>query len=249
MDVAERRSAIVSRVASTGDVELAGLAAELGVSAMTLRRDIEALRSAGAIPRRASAPRPEGRTADVPGVHLDRAAPLAEAVVAVLEPGSTVMIAGGAIGHGVARTLIGRGLGLTIVTPSPDVALVLAADPDTTVVIAGGLLRGGAGIAVGADAERVVRRYNYDTAVIDAEGLDAVRGVTAADADVAEILRAGIDIARRVVVGASAASLGVVNQLNVTAPDNLALVVTDAGAQHPEVDALAASGIEVVALG
>lgn len=252
MDVTERRSTIEERVTRTGEVRFAELARAFGVSEMTIRRDIEALQSAGVVRRIAGGAIAVGGTAFEPsygaraGRAVDTKAHIGQQIAQMLSPGETVILDSGSTVASVARALCGRGLGLTVVTPSLTVAMTLADEPDTTVILAGGVLRPGELSLIGSEAERVIAAYNCDTYVAGVAGVDAARGLTEYHPQEAAVKRAAIAAARRVVVGADAAKLGRVQLVNIAPLSAVEVLVTDAEPTDPTVmDALAA-GTDVV---
>lgn len=252
MDVTERRSTIEDRVIRNGEVQFAELAQEFGVSEMTIRRDIEALQTAGVVRRIAGGAIAVGGTAFEPsygsraGRAVDSKAHIARAIADLLSPGETVILDSGSTVASVARALCGRGLGLTVVTPSLTVAATLADEPDTTVILAGGVVRPGELSVIGSEAERVIAAYNCDTYVAGVAGVDAERGLTEYHPQEASVKRAAVAAARRVVVGADAAKLGRVHLVNIAPLAAVEVLVTDAEASHPTVLEAQAAGTEVV---
>ncbi len=255
MDVTERRMAIEELVIRTGEVAFAELARAYGVSEMTIRRDIEALQSAGILRRVSGGAILLGASAAFEpsygvraGQAVDGKAHIAEAIAGLLEPGETVVLDSGSTVASVAGAIRGRGLGLTVVTPSITVATTLADEPGTQVLLSGGTVRPGELSLVGAEAEQGIARYNCDTFVIGVAGVDAVRGLTDYDPQEASVKRAAIGASRRLIVGADASKLGRVHLVNVAPLDAVAVLVTDAPEHHPTVVAARAVGVDVIAI-
>jgi DeoR/GlpR family transcriptional regulator of sugar metabolism len=252
MDVSERRSSIEERVIRTGEVQFAELAQEFGVSEMTIRRDIETLQNAGVVRRISGGAIAVGGTAFEPsygaraGRAVDSKAHIAHAVVELLSPGETVILDSGSTVASVARALCGRGLGLTVVTPSLTVATTLADEPDTTVILAGGMVRPGELSLIGPEAERVLSSYNCDTYIAGVAGVDGLRGLTEYHPQEAAVKRAAVASARRVVVGADASKLGRVHLVNIAPLSAVEVLVTDAEPTHPTVLDAQAAGAEAV---
>lgn len=253
MDVSDRRSAIEERVIRDGEVQFATLAEELQVSAMTIRRDIEALEQAGVVRRvTGGAIAVTGGAAFEPsyGAREIRAAgtkrDIGAAIASMLAPGEVVLLDSGSTVAWVAEAVRGRGLGLTVVTPSIKVATILADEPGTTVVLAGGVVRPEELSLIGPDAEKLVSRYNCDTYVAGVAGVDPRRGLTEYHPEEAAVKRAAVEGARRVIVGADSAKLGRVHLVTIAPLSAVDVLVTDAPSDHVVVLEAQSAGTEVV---
>lgn len=254
MDVSERRIIIEDRVTRHGEVQFAELAREFGVSEMTIRRDIEALQQAGVVRRISGGAIAVSGTAYEPsygaraGRAVDSKAHIARAIADLLSPGETVILDSGSTVASVARAVCGRGLGLTVITPSLTVATTLADEPDTTVVLSGGVVRPGELSLIGSDAERVIGAYNCDTYVAGVAGVDAVRGLTEYHPQEAAVKRVAVAAARRLIVGVDEAKLGRVHLVNIAPLSAVDVLVTDADPDHPTVRDARDAGAEVVSV-
>jgi len=252
MEVTERRTRIEELVIRNGEVQFARLAKEFGVSEMTIRRDIEALQDAGIVRRVSGGAIALSGTAFEPsyglreGLAAGSKAQIADRIADLLRPGETVVLDSGSTVASVARAVRGRGLGLTVLTPSIGVAAVLADDPGTTVILVGGVVRPGELSLIGPDAEAFLSRYNCDTFVIGVAGVDAVRGLTEYHPQEASVKRAALAASRRLVVGVDSAKLGRVHLVNVAPLAEVDALVTDAPAEHPVVIAAKEAGAEIV---
>jgi DeoR/GlpR family transcriptional regulator of sugar metabolism len=241
MDRTQRRRLIEEQVVRTGDVSFGELADEFKVSEMTIRRDIEALQQQGILRRVSGGAISLSGTAFEPsyglraGQSVDSKAHIAERIVALLKPGETVALDSGSTVAAVALAIRGRGLGLTIVTPSITVATTLADEPDTHVILAGGTLRSGELSLIGSETEQTFARYNCDTFVIGVAGVDAARGLTEYHPQEASVKRAAVSASRRIIVGAVAEKLGRVHLVNVAPLDIVTALVTDGHPDHPTI--------------
>lgn len=250
MDVKERRSLIEDRVRTEGEISFALLAEEFAVSEMTIRRDIEALEAQGVL-RRVLGGAIAGKSiepsyAERARSAADSKAHIAAAVAGMLQPGETVILDSGSTVHAVAKAVRGRGLGLTVLTPSLKVAIELADEPGTTVLLTGGLLRAGELSLIGPEAEELFERYNCDTFVMGVAGVDVQRGLTEYHRQEGSVKIAAARAADRVIVAADHTKLGRVRLVNIAPLAGLAALVTDGDQQHPALVAARAAGVEVV---
>jgi DeoR/GlpR family transcriptional regulator of sugar metabolism len=252
MDAKKRRTRIQDRVIAAGEVQFAALAAEFDVSEMTIRRDIEALSDAGVVRRVSGGAIALAGTAFEPsyglraGMAADSKMHIAQRVADLLAPGETVALDGGSTVAAVAKALRGRGLNLTVITPSLLVASTLAEEEDTTIVLTGGHLRPGEMSLIGSDAEAAFERYNCDSFVIGVAGVDAARGLTEYHPQEASVKRAAVAASGRLIVGADAAKLGRVHLVNIAPLERVTTLVTDGSPDDPTVRAAAAAGTETI---
>jgi DeoR/GlpR family transcriptional regulator of sugar metabolism len=252
MDVTERRTLIEERVIRTGEVSFGSLAEEFDVSEMTIRRDIEALQKEGVLRRVSGGAISLSGTAFEPsyglraGQAVDSKAHIADQIVALLHPGETVVLDSGSTVASVARAIRGRGLGLTVITPSITVATVLSDEPDTHIILAGGSVRPGELSLIGSETESTFARYNCDTFVIGVAGVDADRGLTEYHPQEASVKRAALAASGRLIVGVDSAKLGRVHLVNVAPLDEVTALVTDGHPDHPTIIAARQRGVEVI---
>ncbi|WP_430867656.1 DeoR/GlpR family DNA-binding transcription regulator [Demequina aurantiaca] len=251
MDVDERRTRIGQIVSEHGEAAFASLAADFGVSEMTIRRDVEALEKAGLVRRifggviagsGMGLEPPYGQRAGREVGSKDR---IGAAIADALRPGETVFLDSGSTVAAVAHALQGRDLGLTVLTPSIQVAVALADEPGTRVILLGGEVRAGELSIIGHDAEQMLARYNCDTFVAGVAGVDPVKGLTEYHPQEASIKRAAVARSARVIVGADSTKLGQVFLVTVAALDQVAMLVTDSS-DHPTLAAAREAGASVI---
>jgi len=247
-----RRAAIEERVRTDREVDFATLADRFSVSEMTIRRDIDALEEKGVLRRvaggaiaftgRGYEPSFESRAlkAATEKQHI------AEVVAGLLRPRETVVLDSGSSALAVAHAVRGRGLGLTVVTPSVLVALALVDEDATTVLLTGGKVRRGELSLIGPEMEASFAGYNCDTYVMGIAGLDAAKGATDYHREEAAIKRSAQASSARVIVPIDASKLGQVHLVHVAPLSALDVIVSDGDAADPTLEAAAASGIEVI---
>lgn len=252
MSAETRREGISQRILDMGEADFASLAREFGVSEMTVRRDIDLLEGRGLVRRvfggaisftsKAYEPPFESRAADA----ATEKAHIARATVDLLHEKETVVLDSGSTVLAVARAIRGRGLGLTVITPSVPVALELSDEPNTTVLLTGGMLRPGELSLIGPEAESTFDLYNCDTYVMGIAGFDGVRGASEYHREEGSVKRAAVRAADRVIVAADHSKLGRVQLVHVASIASITAIVTDG---DPEVATLVAAreaGVQVV---
>ena len=144
----QRHAYILDRVRETGAVRVADLVRELGVSDMTIRRDLELLHEQGLLEKvhggatAAARERARSSPGSAPSRRSSRTEkePSPTAAAALVEPGQAIAISAGTTTYAVARRLLDVPR-LTVVTNSVPVADVLyhGGARDQTVILTGGV--------------------------------------------------------------------------------------------------------------
>ena len=232
----QRQERILEEVRAHGGARVSDLVAVLGVSDMTVRRDLEALAARGLVARvHGGAAAPAGRAAVEPGFSaksvLQRPEKLAIAALAVslVRPGDSVALSAGTTTHAVALAL--RAVpDLTVVTNSLPVAQALhdAGREPAHVVLTGGV-RTPSDALVGPVAVAALRDLHVDWLFLGAHGVDERAGLTTPNLVEAQTDQALLAAARRVAVVADSTKWGVVGLTTIAPLEGLDVLVTDEG--------------------
>ncbi len=237
MLASQRRSVILELVEEAGAVKVSELVGRLGVSDMTIRRDIERLSGEGLLERVHGGALAVGseRSSEEPSFSdkslLQRAEKqaIARAAAARVEPGSAVGISAGTTAYELARA-VADVPGLTVVTNSVPVAQLLhdTGASGQTVVLTGGV-RTPSDALVGPVAVASLRSLHVDQLFLGAHGVEDRAGLTTPNLVEAETNRALIASARRVVVLADASKWGRIGLSTFADLADVDLFVTDDG--------------------
>lgn len=252
----QRRAQILALVEAHGGVRVSDLVEQLGVSDMTIRRDISQLAAEGLVARvHGGAVSVPGRRSEEPGFAAKAALrtadkrAIARAAAALVEPGASIGISAGTTTYEVARAV--RGIpDLTVVTNSVPVAQLLheAGTPGQTVVLVGGT-RTRSDALVGPIANAALRLVHVDRLFLGVHGMDARAGLTSPNLLEAETNRSMIESAGRVCVVADHTKWGVVALGTIAPLDRVDELVTDEGLPGEARDQLAESVGELVIAG
>ncbi|MFV0427389.1 MAG: DeoR/GlpR family DNA-binding transcription regulator [Beutenbergiaceae bacterium] len=252
MTIDERRSFIERRLHSAGKLSYDVLAEELGVSEMTIRRDVEVLEEQGKLRRVLGGVIPFVSKGEEPSFEsrliqgADEKRHIADAVVALLEPHETVILDGGSTVLAVARAISGKGLGLTVVTSSVLAALELADEPETSIFLTGGALRPGELSLIGTETQTALQQYNCDTYIAGVAGVHATRGFSDYNSEESSVKRAAIASADRVIVPVDSSKLGKTNLVSIAPLSAASIIVTDGPRDHALLAAARRIGVEVI---
>jgi DeoR/GlpR family transcriptional regulator of sugar metabolism len=232
----QRQERILEQVELTGGVRVSDLVDLLGVSDMTIRRDIGILARKGLVARvHGGATAVSSRSADEPGFAVKSGlqtlekASIAAAAAALVQPGDSVALSAGTTTYAVAREL--RTVpNLTVVTNSLPVGELLHSPSrdDLTVVLTGGV-RTPSDALVGPVAVSALRSLHVDWLFLGVHGVDERAGFTTPNLEEAETNRALLASARQVAVTADSTKWGVVGLSSMARLDEVDIVVTDDG--------------------
>ncbi|MWB99337.1 DeoR family transcriptional regulator [Agromyces seonyuensis] len=257
MLVAERRARIIAEVRRRGAATVEALAAELDVSPMTIRRDLDVLAADGALEKvrgGATLPglaRPDERPAPAATTRmLAEKRAIARRAVSLVEPGMAIGLTGGSTTRALAQAL--RGIpDLTIVTNSLPVAELFAAphradEPYLQTVVLTGGVRTPADALVGPVAVSALERLHCDLVFLSAYGVDLSAGLTTTNLLEAETDRAFVAAGRESVVLADHGKWGVVGLTTVIELHQVDRLITDDGLGGADRAALAEQVGELV---
>jgi DeoR/GlpR family transcriptional regulator of sugar metabolism len=240
----QRHALILERLHADGAVRVADLMRELGVSDMTVRRDLEALEAQGHLVKvhggatllSASAVY-EPRFDTKRSLEHDAKLAIAAAAAKLVEPGMAVAVSAGSTTYEVCARLLNVPR-LTIVTNSVPAAEALfhGGRDDQTIILSGGV-RTPSDALVGPFAVSAVRAVNVDIVFLGVHGMDEKAGYTTPNMLEAETNQALIESGRRLIVTADHTKWGVTGVSTIARLSAADCVITDA-AIGPEALAL-----------
>jgi DeoR family fructose operon transcriptional repressor len=244
---AERHRRIRELVAAAIVARVADLSAALGVSEVTIRRDLELLERRGVIERTHGGAVLSQRMRDEPDYSASVQTRLAEkqrigqAAAALIAPGDTIFVNSGSTTLQAVQQLK-PGADVAIVTTSLDVALA-ARERRLRLTLLGGVQRPRSNGLVGPLTIGALERLFADKALIGLEGVSARFGLTMGSAEEAEIARMMIERSRGgAYVLADRSKFGIVADFAVAPLEDVAAWVVDG----PEAAAYVGLGIRVV---
>ncbi len=245
---AERRQAILETLRRDGKVVAARLAAELGVSEDTIRRDLRELAAHGLVQRvhgGALPPAPQpGTFAHRQETSADAKAALAQAGAGLLAAARVVLLDGSTTNLELARRLPADGP-RTVLTNSPPIAAALADHPTAEVVQIGGRLDKAAQVTVGPTAVDFIRSVRADAVVLGVCALHPEHGLSTDDLEEAHVKRAMVECAADVIALATSDKLRAGSPYLVAPVAELTHLVADADAPDDLLDPYRALGVTV----
>jgi len=252
----QRFNAILSGLQESGSVAVDELSDQLGVSVVTIRRDLDVLEQKGLLRRT------HGGAASIEPLfyepfkkdrsfqeQVERQAAekrrIGRAAAALINPGETI-----AITPGTTTAEIIRGIPfnskITVVTNTANIAMELSKRKDVNVFVTGSHLHGDWFSLVGPSAIRSLDNMLIHTMFIGADGIDADWGLSCFSSDEAELNGTMVRHARRHIAVADSTKFGVVANWRICQTSVLQTLITDTGATDEMIAPFQKFGIEVL---
>ncbi|MDR6971632.1 DeoR/GlpR family DNA-binding transcription regulator [Leifsonia shinshuensis] len=255
MIVNERRQRILNELRASGAASVPELAETLGVSASTIRRDLEILdrngeltRSYGGAVLRSGMTVQEGpESPETPyddSADIDLKVRVAKAALPYVQDGSVVLLDIGTTTPFLARML--RGRDITVVTSNLAVFDELRNDSSVRVVLLGGVLRRNMRTLVGSITAASLQQISADVMFLSCTGVRAGGAIVDDMAVETPLKQAMIASSDKVVLLASEAKFPGTGALRVCELSDVDVLVTTDGAPAEAIEMCRASGGEVV---
>jgi len=240
----ERRDQLLDALHTRGRASVAELAIDLGVTAATIRRDLQQLAGEGRLVRTyggaALMDRPVVRDARTFGAK--RA--IARMAAHLVSDGSTIAIGSGTTTLEFARGLVDRRL--TVITNALDVANVLVDRAGIELVMLGGVVRPRMHSMLGHLAELATTELRADTLFMGIGAISIDRGLMNDSIPEIQTDRALRRMARTVVVLADATKFDQVAPAYVFGLDQVDTIVTDSTIEPTRIRDIERRGVRVV---
>lgn len=250
---AERHRLIQELLRERRVVRVSALSERLGVSEVTIRRDLEALERRGLLERTHGGAVHTQRMQVEPGyfeaisANPEEKRLIGEAAARFVESGDAIFLNGGTTTLQVARHLFVPGI--KVITNHVGIALEVA-DRDIELLLVGGQYRAPSNSVVGPFAGEALRRTYANRAFIGVEGFSLRSGLTTPVAVEAEVARLMIEQTRgEVTVVADHSKMGTVADFAIASLDQVDRLVVDGGIGEEYREGLATIGVEVVIAG
>ncbi|MBQ1444263.1 MAG: DeoR/GlpR transcriptional regulator [Renibacterium sp.] len=234
----ERHSRILQALRDAPAVRVAGLAAALDVSEMTIRRDIEILDEQQLLKKiHGGASRLNALSSIEPGFaskadrQLAAKRSIAREALGLIEPGMTIALGAGTTTYHLAASL-GQVEALTIITNSIKAAEALHQLPSQPAVIVTGGERTPSEALVGPLSIAAISTLNADMCFLGVHGVH-LRGLSSPNLAEAQTNAAFIDSANRLVVLADHSKFGLRALSSFAQIDEIDVLITDDGISPP----------------
>ena len=245
--MAKRDSIILHILTTEKKVEVTSLAERLGVSTVTMRKDLDALQAKGLIVREhgfAMLANPNdvgGRLA----YHYDEKLLIARRAAELVPDGGTVMVESGSCCALLARVLADTKQNVTVITNSAFIANYVRDSASVSCTLLGGTYQRDSQVMVGPLVHTCAQEFYVDRLFIGADGwIDGV-GFTNADQMRADAVRSMAASASEVVVLTESEKFGQRGAVPMRLPGKHVSVITDEHVSDEWRQSLERSGVSV----
>lgn len=250
MLIEERRQYILGLAQKNGRVLVEELSRSLGVSTITIRKDLDELQSRGVLQRtHGGAILPiAGSMADPTlqekeGRSTDEKRRIAEAAIQIVSEGQCILLDSGTTTTAIARALLSFSA-LTVVTNAVNIAAELSGT-DFEVLLTGGSLRKNSFSLVGPLAEDMLDEIHADILFLGVDGFDVEVGLTTPNLLESRVNRAMVKASKKVVAVCDSTKFGRRSLCKIVDPSVVHHVITDSNLPAATADSLRSLGIEV----
>jgi DeoR family transcriptional regulator of aga operon len=251
MLIEERRQHILALVQSQGRVLVNELSESLGISQITIRKDLDYLQAKGLVQRThgGALPLSAGAMFD-PSLqekmrqHSQEKQRIAVAAAKMVQEGQCIMLDSGTTTTAVAHALR-RFTHLTVITNAINIAADLAGT-DFDVILTGGTLRKNSFSLVGPLAEDVLDEMHADILFLGVDGFDLEIGLTTPNVLESRVNRAMVKAARKVVAVCDSTKFHRRSLSRIVPPSDVHYVITDRGLSETDAEVLRGLGIELI---
>jgi DeoR family transcriptional regulator, aga operon transcriptional repressor len=251
MLIEERRQHVLARIQRDGRVLVGDLSDQLGISRITIRKDLEYLQAKGLIQRThggalalQSGALFDPSLIEKEKLHQKEKQRIADAAVTLVSEGQCVMLDSGTTTTAIARALrqFSR---LTIITNAVNIAAELS-NTDFEVILTGGTLRKNSFSLVGPPAEDHLHDMHADILFLGVDGFDPAVGLTTPNVLESRVNRAMVHASHTVVAVCDSTKFGHSSLALIVPTAEIDVVITDVNLASEYAQALKSSGISLI---
>lgn len=250
MDTLKRRKKIIAELERTGSVKTAELSEQMGVSSMTIRRDLNYLQEEGIVSLAHGGAVLNNGSLMEHGMFykedtmIEEKRRIGEFCYNFVNDGDAVFIDTGSTTKMVAETIINR-KNIVVVSHSLPVQQLLAHSPGIKLIAAPGVFREKTMGFLGQMTCDFVSGMKFDTLFLGVEGVDIRHGVSVPDIVDGETKRSLVRQAKKVVVAADYTKIGISYFMSIVPLSEIDVLVTNKEADSAALDGIREQGVEV----
>lgn len=243
-----RTGSILSLLSERGKMNVSELADTLGVSQVTVRKDLDALECRGIIKREHgfAVLSGENNTASRLAYHYEEKRSIARCAAALVQDGSAVIIENGSCCACLAQVLAEEKKNLTIITNSAFIASGLRSRQDFQIILLGGIFQQDSEVNVGPMVRQCVENFNVEMMFIGVDGYSRGRGFTNRDSLRAQAVRDMSVSAEKIIVLTESEKFHQPGNVCLKCGSRVSSVITDGGIDPEIKSELERSGVQVL---
>lgn len=247
----ERLDAILQELQAMGSVSVTELTERFGVSAVTVRSDLDELERNGRVLRThgGAIPAHTGEGTLSFSVrqreNVQAKERIAQAAAELVTDGDSIVLDASTTAWHMARYLYSK-RDLTVLTTGLYVALELLRSPSISVMVPGGLLWRDAASIVGTWDSGILEKGNLQKGFFGGRGLTLEEGLTDANPEEVALKRKLVSLVRQVNVLVDGSKFGKVAFASCALPQEIDCVITDEHAPAQLIKALQTQDVKVI---
>jgi len=252
LSIAERHKYILDKLNKYGFVRITDVANELGVTKVTIRKDVKILESKGLLYKVHGSARPANpHVADLDvhvkdNINRDAKRLIAQRAVELLDDNDSIIIASGSTIYSFAEEIKMRQWHhLNIVTPFLRLGVLLNEAENVNVVQLGGTVHKKSLSVLGEEASRSLDDCICSKLFFGVDGIDLEHGITTSTLDEAKLTRKMMKASSQNIVLADSSKFGRRGFSKICDLEAVDRIITDSGVQPLYLERLRERGIEV----
>ncbi len=252
---AERRAKIIDELNHRHMVKVADLSDRLGVSEVSIRRDLQHLERLGVLQRVHGGAVALTRTtfADMYSKRInlnrEKKEAIARASAEMISAGERIIFDSGTTTWYIAHYIRNEMLAIeniTVITASLPIVHELEQHPGVNIILLGGVYLPDTMISIGPQTIAQLKGLHVDKMFLGTDGLTFSQGLTTANVLEAEVDRAMVDAASEVIVVSDSSKIGGIGLATIMPITKINKLITDQEAPSDFVSDLRENGVEVI---
>ena len=249
--ISERHQFILDYLKSNSYARVVDLAEQLGVSTVTIRKDLRFLESRKLLHRtHGSASPSRSNVVDLPvqeksELNVDKKNAIAKAACDLISEGDSILLTSGSTIETFAKMLRPKGR-LNVVTPSIRVGIYLSEKENVDIMMLGGKLVVKSLSVRDSYTEEGLKYIRCNKTFFSCDGFDIDGGVTTAFVAEAKVTDSMLDIASEVILLADSTKLGKSGFGKICDMSRVDVLITDEGLPQSVVDKFEDEGVKVI---
>jgi len=251
----QRRSRIIAELGRAQSLRVNDLSDRLGVSDVSIRRDLQILEDMGRLKR------VHGGAVAIPDQtigealstrwyqNLEKKERIGQAAAALIQRGDRLIIDSGTTPLQVAKHItpeLAASGNLTVITASLPIGRELGTHPEVHLILLGGVYLPAYDLVIGPQTVDNLKNLHADKLFLGTDGLTFTQGITTANVLEAEVDRAMVNASSEVIVVSDSSKIGVIGLVTIMPLTEIDKLVTDSDAPRDFVEELREQGVEVI---
>lgn len=247
----KRHETIMSILNENDYVSVQKLSDTLGVSLVTIRKDLTVLEKGGYLYRTHGGASKKNTYAfelnviEKESINVEQKVKIAQKALSYINENDFILLASGTTIHYLSR-IIDNFNNLTVLTSSMRVAIEMCKKPNINTIQLGGTVRKSSTSVVGSISESILNQFSCNKLFLGVDGIDTHFGISTSNAAEAHLNKIMIDRADKVYVLADSSKINKCGFGKISNIDKIDVLITDEFIKKSNIKELESVGVEVV---